>query len=231
MVANSSGISSTSASVVLGHPDVLIAEGIAAILLKADYRVAGIANTEASLRELSFKHKPDVILFEPAICESYTDIISEFRQQFQKSVLALIAKKETFDGIARAIEAGASGCISVDVSPEGFGRSLQSLLAGDILVSKDMTHDIRKELADKRKPKPIETLSDREQEVLRNIGNGLSNRQIARRLFISENTVKVHVRGILNKLDLENRQQAAVYASKEGLTAPPEPENSKESTL
>jgi DNA-binding NarL/FixJ family response regulator len=227
VVDSSSGISSTSASVVLGHPDTLLAEGLAAMLLKANYRVVGIANTEANLRELSFNLKPSIILFEPAICERYANIISAFRQQVPKSVVALVAKKGTFDGIARAIEAGASGCISVDVSPEGFDRSLQSLLAGDIIVSEDMTHDVRKELIDKRKPKPIEMLSDREQEVLRNIGNGLSNRQIARRLFISENTVKVHVRGILNKLDLKNRQQAAVYAHKEGLTTPPEPENSK----
>lgn len=67
-------------------------------------------------------------------------------------------------------------------------------------------------------------------EALAHVGNGLSNRQIARKLFISENTVKVHVRGIFNKLDIKNRQQAAVYASQEGLITSPEPKNSEEST-
>jgi DNA-binding NarL/FixJ family response regulator len=230
VVGNNSDIRSTSKSVVLGHPDALICEGIAGILLKANYQVLGKANTEINLREQTSQYQPDIILFEPAICKHYADTISAFRQQVPKSVVALMSKRETFDGIAQAIEAGASGCISMDVSPEEFIKSLELLSAGGVVVSKGMANDVRRELTSKQEPKLIETLSGREREVLSHIGNGLSNRQIARKLFISENTVKVHVRGILNKLDLKNRQQAAVYASKERLIKPTEPENGKEST-
>lgn len=63
----------------------------------------------------------------------------------------------------------------------------------------------------------VETLSDREREVLSLIGNGATNREIAEKLIISEHTVKSHLRSILNKLHLRNRQQAAVYAEREGL--------------
>lgn len=231
MVGNISGVKRAPKSVVLGHPDTLLVQGVAAILRKANFRVLGIANTEVGLRELAFKHKPDIILFEPAICECYADVIAAFRQQVPNSVVALVAKKETFDGIARAIHEGASGCISVGVSPDEFVRSLQSLSQGNVIVSRDMTHHVRIGLANRHKPKPIETLSGREREVLLHVGDGLSNRQIARKLFISENTVKVHVRGILNKLDLKNRQQAAVYATKEGLMTPPQPENSEPAAM
>lgn len=229
MVNNSLEIRNTSKSVVLGHPDMLIGEGIAGIMLKANYRVLGKANTEASLKELTLKYKPDIILFEPVLSECCADVISEFRQQVSKSVIALMTKRGTFDGIAQAIEAGASGCISVDISPEEFIRSLQSLLSGDVLVSKDMTNDVRKQFTDKHKSKPIEKLSDREREVLLHIGNGSSTAQIARKLFVSEHTVKVHVRNILDKLNFKNRVQAAVYATKEGLVTDLNPVDSKDS--
>ena len=62
-------------------------------------------------------------------------------------------------------------------------------------------------------------LSEREREVLSLIGNGATNREIAERLIISENTVKSHLRSILNKLNIRNRQQAAVYAEREGLVS------------
>lgn len=68
--------------------------------------------------------------------------------------------------------------------------------------------------------KPVDTLSDREREVLKLIGSGATNREIAQNLFISEHTVKSHLRSILNKLNLRNRQQAAVYAQREGLLGP-----------
>lgn len=230
MVNNSLEIRNTSKSVVLGHPDILIGEGIASIIVKANYRVLGKANTEVSLKELTLKCKPDIILFEPVLSECCADIISEFRQQVPKSVVALVTKRGAFDGIAQAIEAGASGCISVDISPEEFIRSLQSLLAGDVLVSKDLTIDVRKQFVGNHKSKPIEKLSNREREVLLHISKGTSTPQIARKLFLSEDTVKSHVRNILYKLNLENRLQAAVYAVKEGLVTDINFENSENAT-
>lgn len=73
----------------------------------------------------------------------------------------------------------------------------------------------------------IDTLSDREREVLALIGTGATNREIAEKLIISEHTVKSHLRSILNKLDIRNRQQAAAYAEREGLVAAPDPQENK----
>ncbi len=229
MANSSSGTCNTYKSVVMGYPDVLICEGIAGILLKAHYRVLGKTSMGASLKKLALEHKPDIILFEPLICECYVDIIRTLRQEVPEAVIVLIIKRGIFDSIMQAIEAGASGCISVDVSPEEFIKSLELLSMGDVVVSKDMANNIRREITAGQKLKPIGMLSYREREVLGHIGNGLNNRQIARNLFISEHTVKVHVRGILNKLDLKNRQQAAVYAAKEGLIPYPTPENNGQS--
>ncbi|MBN1192003.1 MAG: response regulator transcription factor [Dehalococcoidales bacterium] len=217
MVDQKSVIENTSRSVVVGHPDTLLAEGIAAILEKGEYLVLGKANTESSLNEQALQYIPDIILFEPAICNRYVDVIRKLRQQVPSSVIVLMIKRGGLNEIAQAIEAGVSGCISLDVSPEEFIKSLELLSAGNVVVSKAIANDIRKNLDFKLRLKPIEILSVREREVLLHIGNGSSNRQIACKLFVSEHTVKVHVRSILNKLSLKNRQQAAAYAAKEGL--------------
>ena len=78
-------------------------------------------------------------------------------------------------------------------------------------------NDVQRDLASVEPSRPIDTLSDREREVLSLIGNGATNREIAEKLIISEHTVKSHLRSILNKLNIRNRQQAAVYAEREGL--------------
>jgi DNA-binding CsgD family transcriptional regulator len=77
--------------------------------------------------------------------------------------------------------------------------------------------DVQRDLARVEPSKPVDTLSEREREVLSLIGNGATNREIAAKLIISEHTVKSHLRSILNKLNISNRQQAAVYAERAGL--------------
>jgi DNA-binding NarL/FixJ family response regulator len=77
--------------------------------------------------------------------------------------------------------------------------------------------DVQRDLTRVEPSKPVDTLSEREREVLSLIGNGATNREIAAKLIISEHTVKSHLRSILNKLNISNRQQAAVYAERAGL--------------
>ena len=85
--------------------------------------------------------------------------------------------------------------------------------------------DIQKSDSATKAPRLVDTLSDREREVLRLIGTGATNREIAEILIISEHTVKSHLRSILNKLNMRNRQQAAAYAEREGLNVEPDIEN------
>ncbi len=79
------------------------------------------------------------------------------------------------------------------------------------------TNDVQRDLSTVGQNKPVDMLSAREREVLSLVGNGATNREIAEKLIISEHTVKSHLRSILNKLNIRNRQQAAVYAEREGL--------------
>jgi len=84
------------------------------------------------------------------------------------------------------------------------------------------TNDIQQDSVNLESNKPVDTLTAREREVLSLIGNGATNREIAGKLIISEHTVKSHLRSILNKLNINNRQQAAVYAERAGLIIEPD---------
>jgi DNA-binding CsgD family transcriptional regulator len=86
-------------------------------------------------------------------------------------------------------------------------------------AAKSTANDVQTDLAAVAATSPVDSLTDREREVLRLIGRGATNREIAQELIISEHTVKSHLRSILNKLNIRNRQQAAVYAEREGLVA------------
>jgi DNA-binding NarL/FixJ family response regulator len=90
-------------------------------------------------------------------------------------------------------------------------------------VTASTANNVQKDLVTVEPNKPADTLSDREREVLKLIGLGATNREIAEKLMISEHTVKSHLRSILNKLNIRNRQQAAVYAERQGLVVAADP--------
>jgi DNA-binding CsgD family transcriptional regulator len=85
------------------------------------------------------------------------------------------------------------------------------------IIAVSTANDVQQDLVIVEPNKPVDPLTDREREVLSLIGNGATNREIAKTLIISEHTVKSHLRSILNKLNVHNRQQAAVYAERAGL--------------
>ena len=90
------------------------------------------------------------------------------------------------------------------------------------IAAVSIPNDVQQDLVKLEPSKPVDMLSEREREVLSLIGNGATNREIAEKLIISEHTVKSHIRSILNKLNISNRQQAAVYAERAGLIIEPD---------
>jgi len=205
-------------TLVLGHPDYLIAEGLSSLLHKSGFDVVGKTSVLSILLDLA-KQQPDIILVEPALSDDCVETIRTLGQLAPGATIAIITKKGAFSALGSAVEAGASGCISVDISSEEFIKSLDLISTGGFVVSKNMAERMRQEIVSDQKPTSVDVLSEREREVIHHIRNGATNRQIARQLFISEHTVKVHVRSILNKLNLKNRQQIAVYATEESLAA------------
>jgi two-component system NarL family response regulator len=122
-----------------------------------------------------------------------------------------------------AIKAGAAGYLLKEISIEEVGGAVRSVHAGQSLISPSMASKLLNEFAamvkrrDERSQVPGPRLTERELEVLKLVAKGMNNRDIGAELFISENTVKNHVRNILEKLHLHSRMEAVVYAVREKL--------------
>jgi DNA-binding NarL/FixJ family response regulator len=127
--------------------------------------------------------------------------------------------------VYEAMKSGASGFLLKDVKPEQLADAVRTVAAGDSLLAPAITRRLIEEFV--RRPPPgstappeLETLTDRELEVLKLIAKGYSNEEIAKELFVSMATVKTHITHILMKLDLRDRVQAVVLAYESGLVQP-----------
>ena len=128
--------------------------------------------------------------------------------------------------VYEALRAGASGFLLKDTPPEQLVEAIHVIAGGDALLSPVVTRRViaefvRRPPAAALQPAPgLDELTARELEILRLMARGLSNAEIAAELFVSETTVKTHVRHVLTKLGLRDRVQAAVYAYESGLVRP-----------
>jgi len=137
-------------------------------------------------------------------------------------ILMLTISDEEAD-LYDAIKAGASGYLLKEISIDEVADAIRSVWQGQSRISPSMASKLLTEFAamskraDERQQLPAPRLTDREMEVLTLVAQGLNNRDIAKELFISENTVKNHIRNILEKLHLHSRMEAVVYAVREKL--------------
>ncbi|MFI5497114.1 response regulator [Actinoplanes sp. NPDC051859] len=204
----------------------LIRGGLTALCRAAPgLEVAGEAADGAEAVRLSESTVPDVILMDIRMPE--LDGIQATRQILAagREPAPRILILTTFDldeYVYTAIGEGASGFLLKDTPPERIVAAIHTVAAGEMLISARITHRLvetfsrhhRTTLARHRR---LDVLTPRETEVLRLVGNGLSNQQIAERLVLSEATVKTHVKRLMAKLDLSSRAQAVVVAYESGL--------------
>ena len=201
--------------VILVHHNALLREGICRILEEADFRVVWQGGDgEASAAQIA-DHSPDVILLEWEAPGANTGLVEELAASPVDAPIVIISRPDTEDDLTHVLEAGAAGCLSVNLATHDFLSALKLLLEGHILVSQEMVPAVTHLPADEEDP--LARLTPREMEILRALGRGATNQEIADELFISPHTVKIHVRRILAKLEFRNRQQAAAYAAAEGL--------------
>ena len=144
------------------------------------------------------------------------------------SVLILTVSEKEADLFA-AIKAGATGYLLKEIEPEDLAQAITYTAKGGVIVSPAMASKLLTEFktGEVCKVEATSGLSQRELEVLQEVTKGASNKEIAATLFISENTVKTHLRNIMDKLHLANRSQAAAYAVSNGILPHDESESSQ----
>jgi DNA-binding NarL/FixJ family response regulator len=206
--------SSKETTVILVHPSEIIRHALASLLKQSGYRIALLATSCDSLLKQLGSIKPDLILIHYSEYKSPGII----KQIIDKSgaYLALLASSDSYhqdiykDMLDQVAE-GVTGFLDMDEQLHTFLSELDGVNSGDMVVSRNFVKHLSQRTTG-IKEKLNEFLSHREVEVLNLLGKGNTNKEIGQELFISEHTVKVHLRNILTKLNLENRQQAIAYA-------------------
>jgi DNA-binding NarL/FixJ family response regulator len=211
----------TQISILLALRYALIREGIIRILQDANFPIVGETDSVEELHRLTTRFNPSLVLLDWYLPENPSDTIRTLIEQTNyRGSIVLISRPQTPESILSVIQVGARGCLSLNLTSEEFVSRLHMLARGDFVISHELTPKLDKQVVAVRGGSERETredLSERELEVLTLVSCGATNREIAESLTITENTVKVHLRHILEKLDLRNRQQAAAYAVQEGL--------------
>ena len=201
----------------------LFRRGLTMLLsVEDDIEVIGEANDGSAAATLAASTAPDVILMDVRMpkltgieaCVAMKDAAPHAR------IIMLTASDEEAD-LYEAVKNGASGYLLKDSSIDEVAQAVRVVADGQSLISPSMAIKLLDEFKQMsrsdRTTVPTPRLTERELEVLRLVAQGLNNREIAKQLFISENTVKNHVRNILEKLQLHSRMEAVMYAVREKL--------------
>jgi DNA-binding NarL/FixJ family response regulator len=192
------------------HP--LLREGIAAIINnQPDMTViAQSANGQDAIQQFKL-HQPDVTLMDLRLPDmSGIDVMNGIRAEFPEARIIILT---TFEGdveIKRALEAGARGYLLKSMPPKELVEVIRQVHAGKKRIPSQLAAQLAEHLSD-------EALTTREVEVLGQIAGGNRNRDIAEQLFISEETVKVHIKHIMEKLGASDRTQAVAIGIRRGI--------------
>ena len=180
-----------------------------------DVRLVGAGSNGEDAVRLCVEHEPDVALLDLAMPE--VDGIEATRRICAEAPGTRVVIFTSFsdrERIMQAIEAGAIGYLLKDADPDELHRGILAAARGESPLAPKAAAEV---LAARTTPAPVGDLSDREREVLVLVASGLANKQIARRLGISEKTVKGHLTRIFQSIGVTDRTQAALWAERNGL--------------
>jgi DNA-binding NarL/FixJ family response regulator len=201
----------------------LFRTGLAAALGRAGFDVTGEAADAESAVSAAETLQPDIVLLDilmPGI--SGLDAVEKVRAVSPASRVVMLSGSESEEDLLECIRAGARGYLVKNAPFDELARSLESVAAGGAAISPLMTGKLLDTLSQLLRHQDFTAsrrpgLTSREIEVIRYVARGMTSKEIGRVLFISENTVKNHVRNILDKLGLHSRNEAVLYAVRENL--------------
>ena len=200
----------------------IVREGLKMVLgLETDFEVVGEAASGREAVAQASRLQPDVVLMDVLMNEvSGIDACRQIKSILPDTKVLMLTSHDAAQAVEASVLAGATGYLLKNGGRDDLLRGIRAVARGESLLSPSITAQVLDRFADlsrRERERENDILSEREKEVLVLVAQGLTNRQIAAELIISENTVRNHLSHILDKLDLSRRSQAAAYAVQRGL--------------
>ncbi|MDQ2744028.1 MAG: response regulator transcription factor [Chloroflexota bacterium] len=201
--------------VVDDHP--IVREGLVAVLAdELDFEVVGAVGSIAEAMEMVVRYRPEVVVLDLELPgEDGVAAIPHILAASPETGVLVFTAYDTNERVFGAIRAGARGYLLKGATAAEIARGVRAVQSGESYLEPRITAKLVAEVTAPRRFAGL--LTERERSVLRLVAAGLSSKQIARSLSISERTVKFHVTSIFNKLDADNRAQAVAIAAQRGL--------------
>ena len=211
--------------VLLVDDHALFRKGIASLLSgRQGFTVAGEAEDGVEAVRIAQQTLPDIILMDVNMPNrGGLEAAKIIKREMPHVQIVMLTVSDNDDNLFEAIKNGATGYLLKDLEPQQLYRMLDGIRQGEAAISGAMASKILQEFRQPEEDRAdstsreVDELTPREVEVLRQVVTGATNKEIAKTLHITENTVKIHLRNILEKLQVQNRIQAAVQAIRDGL--------------
>ncbi|MDP4127706.1 MAG: response regulator transcription factor [Bacillota bacterium] len=217
-------------NILIADDQELMRDGLATILnLRSEINVSGTAKNGQEAFEKATELAVDLVLMD--IRMPHTNGVEGtklIRKHLPSVKVLMLTTFKDSELIFEALEEGASGYLLKDMPTDTIVQAIMTVYAGGVVLPPELTAQVLKELKRTNEvetqknstpaPDSIKELTEREREVLVQLGHGCSNKEIADKLFITEGTVKNHVSNIISKLELRDRTQAAIFAVRFGIT-------------
>jgi DNA-binding NarL/FixJ family response regulator len=190
--------------------------------LLPDIEVVGEAADGSEGVAMTRRLAPDVVLMDLLMpnMDGITAIARIKAEQPEIEIVTMTSFIEE-EKVTAALEAGASGYVLKDADAEEVAQAIRAAFAGEVHLDPQVARMLAQRLRARKEPEPVEPLTEREKDVMRLLGHGLSNKEIGAQLFITERTARTYVSNILGKLGLASRTQAALWAVEHKLSEPP----------
>ena len=212
-------------TILLVDDHLLFREGLRGIIEHwDDFEVVREASNGQEALEAVRKLLPDLVLMDITMPEmDGLEATRRIVREFPSRHVVMLTVSEEHEDLFEAIKVGAQGYVLKDMPSRRLHDLLRGIIRGESALSGAVATKILAEFSEKVNPRvragtvDLDPLSERERETLALLSEGLTNREIAEKMILSENTVKKHVKNILQKLHVNNRVQAAMYAKEKGI--------------
>lgn len=197
----------------------VVREGLAKMFQGTDIQIVAEAATGRAAMELAAKHQPDVVLLDVRMPDGDgLNTLGRMRLDDEELPILMFSHFDNATYVARAAALGANGYLLKDISRKELIQAIKTAAQGGATWTREQLRRVSGALSPPRGTGDVEIpLTDREEEVLRQLAEGLTNQQIAEALDVSYETVKEHIQHILRKIGVTDRTQAAVWAVRKGV--------------